>query len=163
MLYSSITFASCGGIAVAKGWSDDMDRYSNISECGSEYSWVSWPSLNGVMFRSWSWILIVWIFVFWLWDIEINMERMSQGRISVTSPSFVDISTCNPYYASKPSFPASIAGIVKVCRQSRKTFLFLFCFFFFLLLFFFIFLYSYLRLPISPLFLNQSRWNLACW
>ena len=63
----------------------------------------------------------------------------------------------------RPFCFCSVFYFFKVCRQSRKTFLFLFCFFFFLLLFFFIFLYSHLRLLISPLFLNQSRWNLACW
>ena len=44
----------------------------------------------------------------------------------------------------------------------RKTFLFLLCFLLFLL-FFLIFLYSRFSPTISPLFLNRSRSNLACW
>ena len=48
--------------------------------------------------------------------------------------------------------------IIKVCRQSRKTFLFLFCFLlFFLLKFFLIFLYHQEHVAISPSFLNRSR------
>ena len=72
-------------------------------------------------------------------------------------------------------------SIIKVCRLRRKTFLFLFCFllrsadvrrktFLFLLcflllflLFFLIFLYSRFSPTISPLFLNRSLSNLACW
>ena len=63
-----------------------------------------------------------------------------------------------------------MTSFIKVCRQSRKTFLFLFCFllrsarrslqtflFLFCFFFFLIFLYRHLRLSISPLFRNQSR------
>ena len=72
--------------------------------------------------------------------------------------------------------------VVKVCRLRRKTFLFLLCFllllrsadvrrktflfllcFLLFLLFFLIFLYSRFSPTISPLFLNRSGWNLACW
>ena len=62
-------------------------------------------------------------------------------RLRVAQPTLMDV----PLY-------------LRSARRSLQTFLFLFCFFFFL-----IFLYRHLRLSISPLFLNQSRWNLACW
>ena len=52
--------------------------------------------------------------------------------------------------------------LLRSAWRSQQTFLFLFCFVLLLFFFFFlIFLYRQLRLSISPLFLNQSQWNLA--
>ena len=68
-------------------------------------------------------------------------------------------------YVGRPFCFCSVSYFFLLLRsawRSQQTFLFLFCFFFFLL-YFLIFLSSNLRLSISPLFLNQSRWNLACW
>ena len=69
--------------------------------------------------------------------------------------------TIRPFSSSRLKTFWSIVQLshfLRSARRSLQTFLFLFCFFFFL-----IFLYRHLRLSISPLFFNQSRWNLACW
>ena len=78
---------------------------------------------------------------------EFNMAIMEQIHARGTDDNMV-IKVCLTKSADLSVFV--LFRIIKVCRQSRKTFLFLFCFFFFLLLFFFIFLYSHLRLSISP-------------
>ena len=99
------------------------------------------------------------------------IKALTHVRAMRTSslPSFINIQANESLLlrsADKVGRPFCFCSVsyyfFKVCRQSRKTFLFLFCFLLFFLFFLF-FLYRHLRLSISPLFLNQSRWNLACW
>ena len=104
-----------------------------------------------ILFTSMSYWIFIYVDLVALFRLYINLY-IDKGKMIMSSLKSIFCILIKVCRQSRKTFL-----FFKVCRQSRKTFLFLFCFLlFFLLLFFLIFLYHQEHVAISPSFLNRS-------
>ena len=109
------------------------------------------PSPSSTYFLTWWLSLICFIFVQLLWHWYLLFE-FPASVLSLRSADNVGRPFCCCIV-----FSLLLRSADKVGRP------FCFCSVSYYFLFFLFFLYRHLRAAISPLFLNQCRWNLACW